>query len=289
MASKTDTSTAGRSDPAKVADWTALRQSALKCLGAALDLVSFAEHAKAGYDAAYAAMHLRVIRNATETLVDAVPRMGRWHFDCLALASVGEGPRPDFHFGEVSCATAHETAFRLLHAADTKLTEQLRAALRETGLDAKVNVNNLERLSPQELRETLIRAARSGPLISLDPQGLHLVKSWIDREWAAVSRPPPDDPVHPEPEGKGVSLLDAALILTEEDRSLSIQKKKSWQKLRTPNLPASIGNCPNHKQVKLFVPSAIADFVEKVEGKTLCTQYKLRQRLNAKAREPRQE
>ncbi len=50
------------------------------------------------------------------------------HFNCLALASVGEGPRPDFHFGEVSCATAHETAFRLLHAADTKLTEQLRAA-----------------------------------------------------------------------------------------------------------------------------------------------------------------
>ena len=126
-------------------DWTALRQTALKCLGAALDLVSFAERAKAGYDAAFAAMHLEVIRNACDTLVDAVHRMGRWHFDCLALASVGEGPRPDFHFGEVSCATAHETAFQLLHAADTKLTEQLRTALCETGLDAKVDVNNLDR------------------------------------------------------------------------------------------------------------------------------------------------
>lgn len=89
--------------------------------------------------------------------------------------------------------------------------------------------------------------------------------------------------------GKGVSLLDAALILTEEDRPLAREKKSAWQKIRTPRLPASIGNCPNHKQVKLFAPSAMADFVEKVEGKPFCTQYKLRQRLNAKARAPRQE
>ncbi len=78
--------------------------------------------------------------------------------------------------------------------------------MRETGLDAKVNVNNLERLSPQDLRKTLIRAARSGPLISLDPQGLHLVKSWIDREWAAVSHSPAkESPADEPPETKPVA------------------------------------------------------------------------------------
>ena len=88
---------------------------------------------------------------------------------------------------------------------------------------------------------------------------------------------------------KGVSLLDAALILTDEDHKLAREKKTSWQKLRTPKLPDAIGICPNHRQVKLFAPSAIAEFVENVEGKSLCTQSKLRQRLNAKAREPRQQ
>ncbi len=88
--------------------------------------------------------------------------------------------------------------------------------------------------------------------------------------------------------GKGVSLLDAALVLTEEDRALSIEKKKAWQKLRTPQLPCSVGYCPNHRQVKLFAPSALADFLEKVESEPLCRQHKLRQRLAAKAREPRQ-
>jgi hypothetical protein len=95
----------------------------------------------------------------------------------------------------------------------------------------------------------------------------------------------------PQTEGtaKGVSMLDAALILTEEDRELSKEKKNAWLKLRTPKLPASIGKCPNHRQVKLFAPSAISDFVEAVEGKPLCAQYKLRQRLIDKARTPRSE
>jgi hypothetical protein len=88
---------------------------------------------------------------------------------------------------------------------------------------------------------------------------------------------------------KGVSLLDAALIITEEDAELSRQKKNQWLRLRTPQLPSSIGKCPNHRQVKLYAPSAIADFIEKVEDKKMCSQYKLRQRLIAKAREPRQQ
>jgi hypothetical protein len=86
----------------------------------------------------------------------------------------------------------------------------------------------------------------------------------------------------------GASLLDAALILTDEDRQLAGEKKSAWQKLRTPKLPGCIGNCPNHAQVKLFAPSALADFVEEVEGKQLCAKCKLRQRLATQAREPRQ-
>ena len=54
--------------------------------------------------------------------------------------------------------------------------------------------------------------------------------------------------------GRGVSLLDAALILTEEDRGSSMELKNKWRKLRTPKLPVSIGSCPRHKQVKLFAP-----------------------------------
>lgn len=86
---------------------------------------------------------------------------------------------------------------------------------------------------------------------------------------------------------RGVSLLDAALILTEEDSQLSRGKRDAWQRLRTPKLPECIGNCPNHAQVKLYAPSALSEFVEAAEGKPLCTERKLRQRLNAKARTPR--
>lgn len=87
--------------------------------------------------------------------------------------------------------------------------------------------------------------------------------------------------------GEGVSLLDAALIINDGDLALAREKKKAWQKLRKPKLPASIGNCPKHSQVKLFAPFALADFVEKTEGEALCTKYKLRQGLRAMAREPR--
>ena len=38
----------------------------------------------------------------------------RRHFTKIALASVGEGPRPDFRFGEACYSTAHESALELL-------------------------------------------------------------------------------------------------------------------------------------------------------------------------------
>jgi hypothetical protein len=144
-------------------------------------------------------------------------------------------------------------------------------------------------IGPESLEGVLAKARQHAA--KADYTAMPFDRRWAEELHAAVAALSMNDRgEQPEANGqpKGVSLLDAALILTEEDRPLAREKKSAWQKIRTPKLPASIGNCPNHKQVKLFAPSAIADFVEAVEGKTLCTQYKLRQRLNAKAREPRQ-
>jgi len=85
----------------------------------------------------------------------------------------------------------------------------------------------------------------------------------------------------------GVSLLDAALILNDGDKGLAIEKKTAWQKSRDPKVPESIGNCPKHKQAKLYAPSAICDFLEKVEGESICKKYRLRKALLEKSRPPR--
>jgi hypothetical protein len=86
----------------------------------------------------------------------------------------------------------------------------------------------------------------------------------------------------------GVSLLDAALILTHEDKQLAQQTVRRWHRLREPPKPPTIGNCPEHKQRKLYAPSALSDWVEKVEGTALCSEHQLRQRLRRKARQPRE-
>ena len=87
---------------------------------------------------------------------------------------------------------------------------------------------------------------------------------------------------------RGVSMRDAAMILCDDDEKLARDKKDIWQKLRDPKPPPCIGRCPNHKQVKLFAPSALCDFIEKIEAQKDCQEHKLRQRLAAKARYPRQ-
>lgn len=124
------------------------------------------------------------------------------------------------------------------------------------------------------------------PALKAELQQVAIVAGLPPRPAATASN---GDGAQADSTAKGVSLLDAALILTQEDHELSRQTRNRWQKLRTPKLPRSIGKCPNHRQVKLFAPSAISDFVEAVEGKPLCTQCKLRQRLIGKARAPRPE
>ena len=63
---------------------------------------------------------------------------------------------------------------------------------------------------------------------------------------------------------KGVSLLDAASLLNDGDTNLARETVARWQKQRKVKLPASIGNCPKHSQRKLYEPSALSDFLEKI-------------------------
>jgi len=111
----------------------------------------------------------------------------------------------------------------------------------------------------------------------------NLIADLMDEQ---IQRIREDDKLSPT---HGVSLLDAALILTDEDQELAPQTVKRWHKVRRHRRPPPIGNCPQHSQRQLFVPSALCDWVEKIEGKGICAEHKLRQRLARKARPPRQE
>ena len=129
-------------------------------------------------------------------------------------------------------------------------------------------------------RADFVSEGKDLPLARKLEKALERARSAVSSDEAAADE---DDSVP-----KGVSLLDAAMILNDADEMLALQKKKAWQRMHAPPLPNSIGNCPEHRQRKLYAPSALADFVEKVEGKRLCTKHKLRQRLTEKARKPRQ-
>jgi hypothetical protein len=110
----------------------------------------------------------------------------------------------------------------------------------------------------------------------------NLIADWMDKDLQRI-REDMFSATH------GVSLLDAALILTDEDRQLAPQMVQRWQKLRSPKRPPPIGNCPQHSQRQLFVPAALCDWIETIEGKRTCAEHQLRQRLAKKARPPRQE
>lgn len=85
----------------------------------------------------------------------------------------------------------------------------------------------------------------------------------------------------------GVSLFDAAMILTDEDKPLAQEMVAKWHRLRAPLKPDPIGKCPNHGQRRLYAPKALSDWVEKVEGRDVCSESQLRQGLLKRARKPR--
>ncbi len=187
-------------------DWTAVRQAALDCLDATGSLICHAESSQEDdYNADRAALHLAAIDTARDTFKRTAIMLSRGLFDSLALASVGEGPRPDFRFGVVCCATAHETAHELLRRTlgclESGVFDELKGidGLHELSLEA------LHELSLEALRNTLSRLEERTSLRGLvDAPGLHQVGAWIDREWAAVL-------ASGKPAGDPPKLLDGAL------------------------------------------------------------------------------
>lgn len=90
---------------------------------------------------------------------------------------------------------------------------------------------------------------------------------------------------------RGVSLLDAAMILSGDDEKAAKKAKKRWQNDLEYQIVKGkeIGHCPNHRQTKLYEPSGILEMVEKIEGKDVCRNHDLSKRLAEMARAPREE
>ena len=65
---------------------------------------------------------------------------------------------------------------------------------------------------------------------------------------------------------KGVSLLDAAMSLNEDDSEASSATKKRWVNCRDPKLPKPIGLDSKHKQAHLFEINELLGFIGIVEG-----------------------
>jgi hypothetical protein len=112
-------------------------------------------------------------------------------------------------------------------------------------------------------------------LCAMDNVDHDALRARLDVERLATSEPRGEHISGP----KGVSLRDAALIMTEGDGELAKEVKRRWENQREPKLPNAIGIDPRHKQRKLFKPSALSEWVESVEGVAVCAQHGLRKRL----------
>jgi len=154
------------------------------------------------YDVDGAALHLAAIDTARDTFRRAMevlqPGLGlatdeaiRYSpvFDALALATVGEGARPDFRFGPVHCATAHEAAFKLLRMGILWVEEGVFEDMDDRWFkdEKEVTIGILHKLPLPALRDTLAGWGKRRPLAKLlDARGLKALRTWIQREWAAV-------------------------------------------------------------------------------------------------------
>jgi len=227
-------------------DWTAVRQVALQCLSAASDLIWWGGFSQEGdYDVERAALHLAAIDRACDTLKRAIHTfspgsvavpitalVSSAEFDAIARASVGDGPRPDFQFGGICCATAHQSAYVLLRSAILQLENRLNAELDRSGQPDNIvaSIEDLHAFSPEALRDILVHMERVAPLENLlAGQGLNVVRAWIDREWAAVSHAPANGDGAAnrivEPHDFHVTLQQAAPLVSKHKRTL-----ERWQK-----------------------------------------------------------
>ena len=185
-------------------DWNRARGAALDCLNATWDMVCWAERTQeGGYDVKRAGSHLAVIGTASDTFRRAMEVLQPGFepstadsirhspvFDALALATAGQSERPDFRYGPVCCATAHEAAFELLRWAILWVENGLNAEFDERGLPDQyvAGIDNLHKISLEELRDTLVRLERRESLQGLlRGRGIRQIRAWIENEWAAVS------------------------------------------------------------------------------------------------------
>lgn len=181
-------------------DWSLVRATALDCLNATWGMVCWAERSQQDdYDTASAALHLSAIdqahntfRLAMEVLLpgfeSATSDQLRHSpvFDALAVASVGEGPRPDFGI----CSTAHEKAFEVLRLAilwvENGLNDELER--RDAPDSCLEGIEDLHKRSPVQLRDDLQRLEKNESLQSaLSARQLRTLRAWVGREWAAVA------------------------------------------------------------------------------------------------------
>lgn len=179
-------------------DWDGVRATTLDCLNATWGMVCWAARSQEDdYDTEKAALHLAAIDTAQNTFRRAMEILQpgfecatndlRYSpvFDAFALATVGEGPRPDF----MLCATAHENAFQLLRMAILRVEDGLNDELDRRGAPDSVvmGINDLHRLSAAQLYDTLRCLGKSFCLDGiLTARQFHELRARIDREWAAV-------------------------------------------------------------------------------------------------------
>lgn len=175
-------------------DWDSVRDKAMECLDSVWSVICFENASQdADYDIERAVAHLAAIDEAIVSFKLASLILSPGYsltqdssvrhslaFDSLALATVGEGARPGFQFGPESrfggvfSATAHEAAFELLRMA--LLSKE--SALIEV---------DLHDLSPPVLQVILTKWGEYGELSKLiDSSEIRQLKSWVNREWAAV-------------------------------------------------------------------------------------------------------
>ncbi len=178
-------------------DWTAVRQAALDCVEATSGLLHWAAWSQQDdYDVERAAVHLEVIRYASETYLRTERVLdGVFEPLLLKLATVSKEPWPDFQFGFVCCSTAHETAHELLRMALLRMQFGVLRMLKRRRLDPQsLSIAALDALSPEDLQKTLSRWQEKEPLekvVGMD--AINRVGAWIHREWAAVTRLPNHD------------------------------------------------------------------------------------------------
>gem|GEM_PF-6971742 len=218
---------------------------------------------------------------AESTLAGVLPpnesqQVAAWTFGC--------GPKPDWY-------AERSRSFRvdLPHVTAASIAA-IRAILARVGSAPRSASNAASKTSPEQPRETI--ASEVKPPKPKRKRRLSGQAKPLTRRQAEALK------LHGECEGNiaevvreiratGISLRDAALLVTDGDEKAAKITIRRWHNSRSPELPPSIGFDLLHKQKKLYPPSAILKFAQIVEGFSDVDFSGHLAALNAKARCPR--